>query len=234
MAVVTIALGVMAAASANASTQVATYTGTLASGYDYTGLFGAANTDLTGDTYVAKYTYDVSQGDLFIPTPGETVFYFGALAGNSYVVSASLKIDGVTQSIAGNNSGAVVSYPADFGVGLGLVEDSVGYFNYLGGSLYNYINIQNDAFGAVQAFPTSAVPLTSTNNQYGAQFYVFDTSTGLSTTFATVDFTGPGTVQISGAPEPATWAMMLLGVGAVGAGLRMGRRSREAALAAAE
>jgi len=34
-------------------------------------------------------------------------------------------------------------------------------------------------------------------------------------------------------PEPATWAMMLLGVGMIGAGLRMARRKNGMALTAA-
>jgi hypothetical protein len=38
---------------------------------------------------------------------------------------------------------------------------------------------------------------------------------------------------IGGVPEPATWAMMLLGLGAVGAAMRRGRDRDRAALAAA-
>jgi hypothetical protein len=42
-----------------------------------------------------------------------------------------------------------------------------------------------------------------------------------------------GTFDISAAPEPATWAMMLLGVGMIGAGMRVARRKNDMALAAA-
>jgi hypothetical protein len=38
------------------------------------------------------------------------------------------------------------------------------------------------------------------------------------------DNTGSFLVNITGVPEPATWAMMLLGIGMVGAGLRIARR----------
>jgi hypothetical protein len=39
--------------------------------------------------------------------------------------------------------------------------------------------------------------------------------------------------QFNAVPEPATWAMMLLGVGMIGAGLRTARRKNDMALAAA-
>jgi hypothetical protein len=40
-------------------------------------------------------------------------------------------------------------------------------------------------------------------------------------------------VTPAGIPEPATWAMMLSGVGMIGAGVRMVRRKNGAAFAAA-
>ena len=42
----------------------------------------------------------------------------------------------------------------------------------------------------------------------------------------------PGVILHGGVPEPATWAMMLLGAGLVGGGLRMARR-KDMALTAA-
>lgn len=43
-----------------------------------------------------------------------------------------------------------------------------------------------------------------------------------------VDFFGVPVVPVKGVPEPATWAMMLLGFGGIGAGLR--RRSKNSSL----
>jgi len=48
-------------------------------------------------------------------------------------------------------------------------------------------------------------------------------------------FDNSGSLSISvtgGVPEPATWAMILLGVGLVGAGMRMARPKTSAALGA--
>jgi hypothetical protein len=42
-----------------------------------------------------------------------------------------------------------------------------------------------------------------------------------------------GSIQLSAVPEPATWAMMLFGVGLVGAGLRVSRRKNAAAMSLA-
>ena len=39
---------------------VATYTGTISTGYDYSGVFGAPNTSLIGDSYTAVYYIDTS------------------------------------------------------------------------------------------------------------------------------------------------------------------------------
>jgi hypothetical protein len=44
---------------------------------------------------------------------------------------------------------------------------------------------------------------------------------------------GAGSLAIGGVPEPATWAMMLLGVGMIGGGLRMARRKNDLAMTAA-
>jgi hypothetical protein len=45
-----------------------------------------------------------------------------------------------------------------------------------------------------------------------------------------LDLTG---ATISAAPEPASWALLLLGVGGIGAAMRMSRRKSDAALATA-
>jgi hypothetical protein len=45
------------------------------------------------------------------------------------------------------------------------------------------------------------------------------------------DNTGAFTITVAQVPEPAAWALMLVGVGFVGAGLRLGRRESVAASA---
>jgi PEP-CTERM motif len=47
------------------------------------------------------------------------------------------------------------------------------------------------------------------------------------------DNSGTQTLDVSTVPEPVTWALMLIGAGMLGVGLRMGRRDHAAASAAA-
>lgn len=57
-------------------------------------------------------------------------------------------------------------------------------------------------------------------------------ATVLSTTVAIVEtFNGP-VVSSAGLPEPATWTMLIMGFGAIGATLRRGRAQRAKAVAA--
>jgi choice-of-anchor C domain-containing protein len=70
------------------------------------------------------------------------------------------------------------------------------------------------------------------------------TATGTSTELAFLSnspsgpgdtgFFGPviGNVSVSAAPEPATWALMIIGVGMAGGALRLSRKSREAGVPA--
>ena len=63
--------------------------------------------------------------------------------------------------------------------------------------------------------------------QLGVNDDIFSDNTGA----LQINVTGIGVA--GGVPEPATWAMMLLGVGLVGAGLRVSRQKNEAAAGAA-
>jgi hypothetical protein len=56
---------------------------------------------------------------------------------------------------------------------------------------------------------------------------VFSGATGFENTYTLDDLTVGGTITVNGVPEPATWAMMLLGFGAIGASMR---RRRSAAV----
>ena len=60
----------------------------------------------------------------------------------------------------------------------------------------------------------------------------FDSGAGTGITFNAGTYSiadgakdGEGTLTISAAPEPTTWALMIAGVGMIGAALRFGRRS---------
>ncbi len=96
----------------------------------------------------------------------------------------------------------------------------------------------NGGFYVVPSDPTvefnlfsNNLPISATSSNNGvfdnADLGVFDSAAGIS------QGVEAGTLTIAAVPEPATWAMMLLGVGAIGAGLRMARRKDGMALTAA-
>lgn len=60
---------------------------------------------------------------------------------------------------------------------------------------------------------------------------VFSGAAGIGNTYTLDDLTVGGTITVNGVPEPATWAMMLIGFGAIGASMRR-RRSPAVAIAA--
>lgn len=61
--------------------------------------------------------------------------------------------------------------------------------------------------------------------QNGRRFYSIDLGTGAMTQIGLTDRALFGIAIVDPIPEPASWAMMLLGFGAVGAGLRQRRRT---------
>jgi choice-of-anchor C domain-containing protein len=87
---------------------------------------------------------------------------------------------------------------------------------------------------------TQTYTYTLDGNSHGAMMYApeslkFTTSGPTTLTFTSLDVGTPygpviGNVGVAGVPEPASWALMLLGAGALGGALRV-RRSRTTALA---
>jgi hypothetical protein len=88
----------------------------------------------------------------------------------------------------------------------------------------------------VSAFGKSTDYTPASNSSYGLNTFTFTpTSSSGDIAFATVtpsgnSVSGIDNLTVSSVPEPATWALMLIGVGCVGAGLRM--RRKEAMVAA--
>ena len=73
--------------------------------------------------------------------------------------------------------------------------------------------------------PLSLLPSTGFSAiNYGFNIWPRTAVTGITGTAAISDF-APNNSTISSAPEPATWSIMILGFGIVGAGLRYRRRS---------
>ena len=96
----------LAASSAFANVTT-TFTGVVASGFDYAGEFGAPNTDLTGVGYTAVYTIDDSVASQQSINPNYTSVYGGTLPAGANPLSATLTINGTTVLVTGPYDGAV-------------------------------------------------------------------------------------------------------------------------------
>jgi hypothetical protein len=144
-----------------------------------------------------------------------------------YSMAAFLGADGANSTAVANDTtttdffatvatGVVTpSVAGDYTFSLPTADDAARV--YVGGQLVAEQNYGD----AVLATPSSGVVDLTGPESFELVYYQFGGNADLS-----YSVTGPGTVAYStgGVPEPAAWALMLLGFAAVGAGLRARRR----------
>jgi PEP-CTERM motif len=181
-------------------------------GADGAGLFGPAGADLTGDAFVATFNMDTSKGfPLFTAT--ENYIHGGTAYGiESPMIKATLEINGKSATIDGSDNGSVQSflgYPGVANQQNHQVSDATGNVN---------LGVINASFASVGNIPfTIDVPLdfvfTASELGWGtALFHSGNLGTGLDLTPSELIYQYPSTDGGGGAaPEPSTWAMMLLG-----------------------
>lgn len=198
-----------------------TYTGTV-SGSDTAGVFGSAG--MLSGTYTLVY-------DLVYPTPGSSDYqsgnvrsiYGGTFDSESDPLSAILTIGGQSYSFSGPYYGeadfwGASSEPGNFN---GVADYAYGNDN--GTAIANYIQSSlNSILTTTNLYPfsysaqsgdTAAGSFTISENGYIA---ATGNLTPQNVTMAAVD----------AVPEPATWAMMLFGFGAIGLSMRKSCRGR--------
>lgn len=215
---------------ASAAVVTYTYAGTVSYGFDGLGLFGEAGGDITGSAFTAVFYRDdalalpenIFQGEINSFVTGE-----GAYA----PVRAVLTIGGVSLEIGGA-SGEQTQYDdgADEGfshqaagpnASLSLHANTVGTFapsslNYLAGPDYHTLQsltaAQTPGWGWSGNFDFFAPEAAKSSNY----------TTGAFNPISLVVGPNPGGV-VSPAPEPASWALMIVGFGAAGWTLRRRR-----------
>jgi len=226
-----------ATAPANAAVRVATYTGTLGSGYDQAGIFGAPRW-LNHLPYRVSYTYDTSLGQR-TKVPGVSDKLLG---GDVYggattpIIDTTLTIDGITVHIGSNHEGQA-------GTSGNLVFHGTEYDEYdvdgttllNHGSAFIYTQMAGAPTDLDDFFAPTHNDLSLHFSSFLFSFYRFDRSTGFGV-LTSVESAGDMIYSVdaplpSPAPEPASWALMIPGFGLVGGALR--RRARVSSLSQA-
>jgi hypothetical protein len=109
------AIALLAAApSATAAIVEVTYVGTITTGYDTSGVFGAANTSLVGDSYRVNYFFDTQKTGVLYASSSPTLnsIYGGTFYGgfSSPSLGATVTINGKSASIGGSFFGETAGY----------------------------------------------------------------------------------------------------------------------------
>lgn len=210
----------LAAQPAAAAYFKATYIGTMTSGYDSSGYFGSVGS-LAGQSVTAEFLFNFDPSNIFTFGPN-TIGVDGYNIGN-----ATISIAGKSFSLSGG-----------------------GFTKLTEGGLNDVIDqwvVQNDFTlpGQAGVFDKAdaGVRLDSGDFLQSADLaqsvsYTFDQGVGRGHFTLVKDLCGcdpfqlrgefsVSSLMISAVPEPATWAMMFIGVAGVGGALRL-RRKREA------
>jgi len=208
------------ASTASADIVYVTYSGTVLSGIDPVGIFGAPGASLAGDAYTASYVFNTNIGQI-----QSDPFYNNDLGGVAGIyaqpspsLGAVLTINGLSMFIGGGNVGQL--YSIDYG-NLSRSYDLAGDPTR---------SIYNEMSDPTRSIPVSInVPFTYTvtpaNGGYGQGQAmlgidpVSDAAQFLNLDPTTVTVSVPGAV-----PEPSTWAMMLLGFAGLGFAFRQSCR----------
>jgi hypothetical protein len=154
------------------------------SGPEYTITANANGTFTTTHNYAVATPYD-----------GNDDTYF-AIINNSGHVLTSLTLTSATQTIFGFETDGIDTY-----TGVSNAGDTTGY----GGPLSHFTNISADLMSGTVVFGTNGL------NSFGANGSCPSTGSGVCATYFSLEQAVTIDTVVVGVPEPATWAMMILG-----------------------
>ena len=202
------------------------FSGTILWGVDQLGLFGAQNRNLAGLSYSQTLATDLAQGYVSGTSLPGTSLYFRNIGNANFSGSTSVAGSTLYHFNISHTDGhfALNKYVTDGQPGLDQVN--LGAYGSAGTtadgaqiSAYNNLHSDNRAFlNSLDPFQRQAF---NTSGLVADSFFRAE-SNGLVTYFQ-ADPNG-GTVALNPIPEPESWAMLVLGLGVLGALAR--RRGR--------
>lgn len=219
----------LTAAAANSARMTAIYSGNIASGTDYAGVFGLAGQDLTGQAFIAKFNYDTSLGDREIG-PTYDIIGGGQLVYLPHpVTSTSLHINTSFIMAYAENTYALVSAAGTASDNiLGSDTNTIHYISFYrkesDGFVYREaISIDSQIDPGISSLEMR-VSTRPTQIRRGAfEFYKvprFGNEDDV-VLLAEGTFGGIGTYAV--VPEPAAWLLMISGFGLSGIFIRRRR-----------
>jgi hypothetical protein len=205
------ALALLASAPAAAATMVATFTGDAVGLFDPGHNFGASNF-VAFTPATATFTYDPTLEPVQNTILGHAITGGTSLSDVSPILSASLTINGHTLNFDTSQLGTI-SITHLLGGNLfdiSTLYSLAGFSDHIDANLFSS-GIPNSFTSPFTATGIGGVDFGSGSLRHGSHGGLF--------------FTGLDVTELaSGVPEPATWAMLLLGFGATGFALRRRRR----------
>lgn len=213
--------------------QVLTFSGTLnnQSKNGSAGPFGASNAVLQGQAFAVELEYDLA---LFAGTSNcgmnaSAACTFTLNAGRT--ITQSVTIGGVTKTYVLNSGSFTLNSNGNDNFAFGITGNGItslqGNFTATNANANGFFptvaNVANVSNAAFNSFPGGIAVQNATFNQTTSN----QTTTGFNIQAAGGTITSfSATNRVAGVPEPATWALMILGFGFVGAAMRSARHAK--------
>lgn len=205
-------------------------TGQIASSDDQSGVFGDPGASLVGDAFLAEYVFDTSKGSRLDLSPSLDLLNYSSTSGVSNpLISVALTIDGHTYSFNGLDSNDAFTSRPQGSLFLDAFDQPTGSQSFNASFLGTDASTANAPPSLTTAFSTGATNFPATGvDSYQIAYQDGDT---LTQSFGSFDVQHVES-DVSAAPEPAAWLLLILGVGLTGAMLRFDRRKKGAAVSA--
>jgi hypothetical protein len=206
--------------TASAEVVYVTYKGTVLSGNDPIGIFGAPGSSLAGDAYTTFYIFNTSIGEIhsdpfFNSDLGGVV---GIYAQPSPSLGAVLTINGINMGIGGESVGYL------YGIDYGNFSRSYDLAGDPGRSVYNQMSDPTRSIPVSINMPFTYT-VTPANGGYGQGQAMLGIDPVNHAGYLIDLVPTTVTVSVPGAvPEPSTWAMMLIGFAGLGFVVRRRKR----------